>query len=159
MHHHKTVCTEICCLRMRKVMNFQPVYPCCTLTDKLTCLILGNISALQQPEKVNRHRGARIARITVSESKQETCSAQVSGCANINYKIKKSVHSNDISDVVEFLKANGATAVEVLVDDNPNFQALFVQDSRLQEVFSVIILKLFWLMSRTNCWICTRLCT
>jgi len=55
---------------------------------------------------------------------------------NINRNVKESISSNDISDVVAFLKASGATTVEVIVDDEQNFQGLFVQDNQMKTVYN-----------------------
>ena len=56
--------------------------------------------------------------------------------SNYNRNVKESVSSNDISDVVSFLKASGATTVEVIVDDEQNFQGLFVEDNQMKTVYN-----------------------
>ena len=55
--------------------------------------------------------------------------------ANLRQRLKISVTSNDLKEIVEFLKGKPGSTVEVVVDEENNFQSIFYQDTYMKTIY------------------------
>ena len=55
--------------------------------------------------------------------------------SNIKCKSKLSLHTNDIESIVEFLQKQGTSTVDVMVDNENNFKALFYDNLYMENMF------------------------
>lgn len=55
--------------------------------------------------------------------------------ANLKQQSKLTVSSNDLKDVVEFLKSKPGSCVEVVIGNDDSFQGIFYQDTYMKRVF------------------------
>ena len=63
--------------------------------------------------------------------------------SNINYKTRSRLNRNDLDLVVKFLKKEGDSSVNIIVDEEENFKGLFYQD--VEHVYEVSIQTNFWI--------------
>ena len=55
--------------------------------------------------------------------------------ANLRQRLKISVTSNDMEEIIDFLKTKSGSTVEVIVDEENNFQSIFYQDTYMKTIY------------------------